>query len=975
MTDGLTSINTASLTAAVKCLFPKPLHDIRTPDTHLISDKDQKPDGKKVKRKRKPRKKKDDNEEKPSTSEVKSSEVESAVISIPDQSSHTMEMSSSENHSQISPMTIKQLLSCLSPLTVPDSYNHNEESHLNNLKFSVEQLLVNAQDGHNPTGAPTLHGNNPSSFPTTEMQAVQTQLEEADTPGHVQISAALLQNLLQGISNPNLTPAQRPAEQPAPLPSIHHFTSQPIHTLIQSLFPQDTNPLLGQSSDPHLPIPGQVVQSVSSVSSHSDNTSPITILNQLANFTHRDNNIILPPNVTQGQGQGQSMLPPEIHTLQMQESLQSIRDSTPPNEYHQIFNQVVSAATRGTNDTTTLMKDVINKPAQSVLLGSGSSLQQQQVPGYPVLLQPTGPGGPLQLVPLDKGINTDILKDMVDTQATTNIDEDKSPSRNKPIVSQAPVNIQPKPSNQTIENLLQAVKPANQTIENLLQTVKPTNQTLDNILQAVQFNTVIVPELSENRTEQSYVAESSQLHQQLADDIEHGTTLTTDTTTLDDTTETQQQQQCTYNTSIDNDNTDITEEQSTIATASCIFCVDCNKLMSTPCNVHNTDYVDMPDTPYLSRARATLPPCFTLQQTATSEFKDFLGVWCKDCLSERTRFGPLVGKHVIMSSKDYEEQINGFQPFIIKKNESEVELLELYDESLCNWTMFIKLSPSLLEQNCTVYKDKDQFYIVTKTEIREEELLMWFSAEICYQLGISQDPGNVKLNQCEECGLYFLVKRLLNAHLKLKHPENFNFTCYICDKKFKSKGKLNGHMAIHMFVKPHSCMYCKKQFSDSSNLKMHLHIHTGVKNFKCNECGKAFRQKAHLDNHLVVHTGDKKFKCDYCDKVFGRRSDLKTHSYIHTKEVSHPCKICGKVFYKTQNLKKHLKVHSGERNYMCDKCFKSFQTKYHRDRHLKICKEKNGKESSYMSLEEVARLDSTCDDVVPLQKVSEDHEI
>ena len=50
---------------------------------------------------------------------------------------------------------------------------------------------------------------------------------------------------------------------------------------------------------------------------------------------------------------------------------------------------------------------------------------------------------------------------------------------------------------------------------------------------------------------------------------------------------------------------------------------------------------------------------------------------------------------------------------------------------------------------------------------------------------------------------------------------------------------------------------------------------------------------------------------------------------------------------------------------MCNKCFKGFHTKYHRDRHLKICKEKNGKESAYMSLEEVANLDNTCD-AVPL---------
>ena len=53
--------------------------------------------------------------------------------------------------------------------------------------------------------------------------------------------------------------------------------------------------------------------------------------------------------------------------------------------------------------------------------------------------------------------------------------------------------------------------------------------------------------------------------------------------------------------------------------------------------------------------------------------------------------------------------------------------------------------------------------------------------------------------------------------------------------------------------------------------------------------------------------------------------------------------------------------------------FQGFQTKYHCDRHLKVCKERNGKDA-YMSLEEFAKLDSTCD-VVPLKKVSDDHDI
>ena len=85
---------------------------------------------------------------------------------------------------------IKHLLSCISPLTISDC--HVDESHPNNLKLSIENLLVGSQDAANMQ-------NNGSSgvFAVPEVQAVQSQLEETDTPGHVQISASLLQNLLQ----------------------------------------------------------------------------------------------------------------------------------------------------------------------------------------------------------------------------------------------------------------------------------------------------------------------------------------------------------------------------------------------------------------------------------------------------------------------------------------------------------------------------------------------------------------------------------------------------------------------------------------------------------------------------------------------------------------------------------------------------------------------------------------------------------
>lgn len=74
----------------------------------------------------------------------------------------------------------------------------------------------------------------------------------------------------------------------------------------------------------------------------------------------------------------------------------------------------------------------------------------------------------------------------------------------------------------------------------------------------------------------------------------------------------------------------------------------------------------------------------------------------------------------------------------ISKTGEETEVLMTGEEEHCNWMMFIRLAPTLLEQNCTVYCDANKFYIVTKTEIKDEELFLWFSAEMCLNLGKSQ---------------------------------------------------------------------------------------------------------------------------------------------------------------------------------------------------------------------------------------------
>ncbi|XP_060568514.1 uncharacterized protein LOC132727124 [Ruditapes philippinarum] len=506
MADGLSTIDTATLTAAVKSLFRKPLPDSTTlpvlqtaKNDSQNSSAETQSSGRKRKPKTKSTPKKVKTKAKNKTFENNQNEVESAVVSIPDQQQPqhqaTVEIPGLEHLSQISPLMIKHLLSCISPLTITDC--HSDESHPNNLKLSVENLLIGQHDANTVVNA--QNNGSTSVFAVPEVQAVQNQLEEADTPGHVQISASLLQNLLQGISNPQVPAASRQSDHQAPLPSIHHFTSQPIHTLIQSMFPQETNPMLGNTSEAQLPTSSHNISSISPAS--VADSSAASMLNQLANFTASQSHLNHQPlSHQQNISQTVPVFHPDTQSI-LQEAMQSMRNHHGDYDEHPIFGQMIhptlsttglQAPVQGNMSENNIRAPIVEGQHLPVVLSNSvNQTAQVMVPvmavpeagiqQHPLLLQPTGPGGPLQLISLDKSVNTEVLKEIVEKNISTLPDRNSVTTSsslmtgNEPRTSNAPVSIQPKPSNHTLENFLQAV----------------------------QFNTVVIPSVQDNTVDQS----------------------------------------------------------------------------------------------------------------------------------------------------------------------------------------------------------------------------------------------------------------------------------------------------------------------------------------------------------------------------------------------------------------------------------------------------------------------------------------
>lgn len=119
---------------------------------------------------------------------------------------------------------------------------------------------------------------------------------------------------------------------------------------------------------------------------------------------------------------------------------------------------------------------------------------------------------------------------------------------------------------------------------------------------------------------------------------------------------------------------------------------------------------------------------------------------------------------------------------------------------------------------------------------------------------------------------------------KLRKPQVFN--CTYCQKKFKSKCSLRGHLKFHE-PKKFVCIEhgCIKKFSIKLDLEDHVRkAHTLERPFLCKFCGKKFLTKPVYYQHRLTHYGDRRHKCGVCEKAYYRWQGLHNHLLFHTGE-------------------------------------------------------------------------------------------
>ncbi|XP_075989399.1 uncharacterized protein LOC142985242 [Anticarsia gemmatalis] len=177
---------------------------------------------------------------------------------------------------------------------------------------------------------------------------------------------------------------------------------------------------------------------------------------------------------------------------------------------------------------------------------------------------------------------------------------------------------------------------------------------------------------------------------------------------------------------------------------------------------------------------------------------------------------------------------------------------------------------------------------------------------------------------CVMCNDVFEDFNTLNTHM----VEHFsNYTCDVCGVCFLEKPRLDAHLKRHKDDERHTCEVCGKVFKSNHYKDMHVDIvHKKKAIIRCPRCDECFMSYALKNKHLTEAHGQKRtYPCNLCDKVYNRQKTLTEHQRRnHQKVLKHQCEYCDQRFYLPSRLKEHMATHTGERNFRCEYCEKSY---------------------------------------------------
>ncbi|XP_041986010.1 zinc finger protein 468-like isoform X2 [Aricia agestis] len=112
-------------------------------------------------------------------------------------------------------------------------------------------------------------------------------------------------------------------------------------------------------------------------------------------------------------------------------------------------------------------------------------------------------------------------------------------------------------------------------------------------------------------------------------------------------------------------------------------------------------------------------------------------------------------------------------------------------------------------------------------------------------------------HSCNMCPEEFIHLRDLNRHRKVVHKA-YPYSCVVCNVKFSLISELKVHAKVHTGIdplKPYSCPICAKKFMKLFCFKRHIRdVHRQIILYTCNICQKRFPSVNRLNGHkLSMH--------------------------------------------------------------------------------------------------------------------------
>ncbi|XP_060075148.1 uncharacterized protein LOC132554841 [Ylistrum balloti] len=164
-------------------------------------------------------------------------------------------------------------------------------------------------------------------------------------------------------------------------------------------------------------------------------------------------------------------------------------------------------------------------------------------------------------------------------------------------------------------------------------------------------------------------------------------------------------------------------------------------------------------------------------------------------------------------------------------------------------------------------------------------------------------------------------KSVLRKRSKFATPKGYNYSCSICEKKFKGSGALARHTIVHA----KQCVACEKEFPDHESLLVHRKkcqsIRTTNKLYPCDKCDLVCIAPWSLRRHqLASH----EWRCRYCKKTHNSEESLDEHmekcidkavreSEQRDRRMNSQrqvCDTCGKEFANKGILMSHMRCHT-----------------------------------------------------------------